>query len=963
MKNKIKLLAILGIAGLAGFFNATFAAAGESAQTSPVVDGGWKVIMAPDNSYRFLLLKDGRQWGTIDIVMHRTGWAWAGTSVKGYAQDGVLDVGSPFLTAQKPDQSIAFRQVAKKTAPNTITFTYTLSADTEQKVTRLSPVVSCKDQLTGSLDLYKVGGEKEPEQRIPGFATQLKDKSPVEKMVWKLKDIGEVAVTMDPAFIPMPSAYAGSLQIYMPFLFQGNPDQGVFPPGTKTYTMTVTFPDKVDFVADKDGMEKLTAHLADESWYALPATGANTGPSVIGMENWLDAPAGKHGVMKQAGDRFEFADGTPVKLWGYNLAAGAAYPPKKQAEIAAARYAKYGVNCLRLNQFIISWGGFGDKNDSTKFIPEKLDQMDYYVAQLKERGIYYTWMHTWIFTVHPADKSKLLAYDEIMKNLPNGNTYGLIQVAPDVQDLQIEMLTNLLKHKNPYTGLTYAEDPALAYLEVFNEDNIFFFAMDGVLAKCPTYKRKVEERYAAWLKEKYKTPEAWRAAWGIKDEKAQIGDAMPIQTNPWHLGTQVLAQQKNNLGAMTRALDGAGFLHSEQNAYYAKVMKAARDAGYKGPWTGSNMWAPAMLPQYLALKSDAMCGLVDRHNYYGGGGEEMFTSMLTQPGSGYLGTGLQQVAGHPFGISEWTHQYPSVYAAEGVPIFAVYGMGLQGWDESFQFQSFSGAGYNPIVGTEGYGIWNAEQPSQMGQYPALARMIYRGDVKEGEAVSVRRVSDKNLATATFDFDEQTIAAGDIKDYKSSVPREALAAGRVLVEFTGDKEAATTLPDMSKYTLADKVIQSTTKQLVWDYSGKGFFLVNTPGTKGVVGFTPDVPHQLDNVTVTIHNPFASLFVTALEKDKTLSDCKHALVSVIARASNTGFSYFTLNNKIIDNGKAPILMEPIQARIGITGRRIAAVNVLDFDGVLQPDKTVKVDNKGEFAIDTGVDHTMYYEVVFQ
>ena len=65
----------------------------------------------------------------------------------------------------------------------------------------------------------------------------------------------------------------------------------------------------------------------------------------------------------------------------------------------------------------------------------------------------------------------------------------------------------------------------------------------------------------------------------------------------------------------------------------------------------------------------------------------MFASMLTQPGSGYLGSGLQQVVDRPFGLSEWIHVYPNVYAAEGPAIVAAYGMGLQGWDASYEFQS------------------------------------------------------------------------------------------------------------------------------------------------------------------------------------------------------------------------------------------------------------------------------------
>ena len=48
--------------------------------------------------------------------------------------------------------------------------------------------------------------------------------------------------------------------------------------------------------------------------------------------------------------------------------------------------------------------------------------------------------------------------------------------------------------------------------------------------------------------------------------------------------------------------------------------------------------------------------------------------------------------------------------------------------------------------------------------------------------------------------------------------------------------------------------------------------------------------------------------------------------------------------------------------ITGRTIKSVNVLDFDGRPQQDKTLAVDKDGQFSLDTGKDHTMYYEVVF-
>src|SRR5204862_271613 len=83
--------------------------------------------------------------------------------------------------------------------------------------------------------------------------------------------------------------------------------------------------------------------------------------------------------------------------------------------------------------------------------------------------------------------------------------------------------------------------------------------------------------------------------------------------------------------------------------------------------------------------------------------------------------------------------------------------------------------------------------------------------------------------------------------------------------------------------------ATTGQLVWDYSGKGYFTVNTPGTKAVVGFAGGKEFTLGGVKVEPACPFASLFLTALDRDATLADGKRALITAVARQGNTGFRY--------------------------------------------------------------------------
>jgi len=303
-----------------------------------------------------------------------------------------------------------------------------------------------------------------------------------------------------------------------PWTALASPDNALdfkfFKAGSQSTTITLTLPDEVAFVAGGKELARLTKTLAGPDWFAF-APVDDLGPSVIGMQDWLEKPAGNHGGVRIAGDGFRFADGTPVKFWGVNLSYGGGCAPERQAAgFTAARYAKYGVNAVRLHKFSYPTDhmGIADASDSTRMTPAGLDRLDYFSAQLKERGIYYAWSHTFGFQVTPGQRDRLLAYDEIAKNL-GGKTYALINLAEDVQDLMIQMVVNLLGHRNPHTGLTYAADPALAYIELQNEDDIFFYTNEQAFSACPTYRKHFIERFCGWLKEKYGSEENLTKAW------------------------------------------------------------------------------------------------------------------------------------------------------------------------------------------------------------------------------------------------------------------------------------------------------------------------------------------------------------------------------------------------------------------------------------------------------------------
>ncbi len=907
----------------------------------------WSALIDPENSLAFNFLHRDRPVFRLALGGWGPKWSWVGVNARQKAEGGRLAVGVPFVVSKERGEVIDVRFEAWQPTARQVALRYDLESDRDVPLTMLIAGISFEPQAgQGTLTLTHAEGKQ---TRLALPVRGIRTAPAAARAEFAFDQGGTVTMQLDP---PCPVAFDNGMRVVLA--------SERFPRGKRRVTLTLTFPGDVAFRASQADLDKLSRTLAGPDWFAFqPSKEIVRG--VIDMDRWLGGPAGKHGGVRMVRDGFAFEDGKPVKFWGVNLSYTANAPDRATADFTAARLARYGVNAVRMHKFSYPTGrmGIGDPDDSTHMDPKGLDRLDYFAAKLKEHGVYFGWSHTYGFHVVPGDRKRLLAYDEIAKNL-KGNTYAFIHFAEDVQDLMIEMVVNLLKHHNPYTGRTYADEPALCFIELQNEDDIFFYTSEKALNACPTYKKRFLERFAAWLKERYGSQEKLKEAWGnaLRPDEALADATIVPQTNPWFFGADHLPNQQG--GARRRLLDTATFLHHVQDQFYGRFVRAIRGAGYKGPLNGSPWQAPSMLPHYYNLLSDYQVGYIDRHNYFGGKGPEMFLSMLTRPGSGYLGSGLQQVVDRPFGLSEWIHVYPNAYAAEGPALVAAYGMGLQGWDASYEFQSQAARRtFDDTAGGFPWGVWEADVPTSLGQFPALARMIYRGDVKEGEGISVRRVSPAELAEGRFSFSDKVEQRGDVKSFGGSVPPEALAAGRVVVEFT-DKPQPPVLPDMSRYRQGS-VIKSVTGQLAWDTSGQGFFTVNTAGTKAVVGFASGKEQTLGDVKIRLDSPFASLVLTALEPGEDLAGGKRALLTVLARQSNTGFTYFAPDNKVLKNGGPPILLEPVRATVSIAGRPIAAVHVLDHDG-RRTGRTLPAAD-GRFTLDGAKDKAIYYEVVFR
>lgn len=711
---------------------------------------------------------------------------------------------------------------------------------------------------------------------------------------------------------------------------------------------------------------------ASDTWFEFRPDNKN-GPSVIGMESWLPAPAGAQGRVLMKRDRLVLEKtGEPIKFWGVNLGGSDCTPSREMADYWAERFARYGINAVRFHK---PWDQLYTKEDSTKLRPEPLARFDYFCHALRQRGIYYTWSFFYHRRLGATDL-KRLSYPEEFQNPDgkNGNVYGATDYIPEIQDILIEATENLLRHENPHTGLTYAEDPALACIEFQNEASIMFWSDRG-LRSMPSYEREVAARFSDWLRGKYRNHAGLLAAWGekalnlyhYKDEHLDSRNILVV-ARPEDYATDRFNQFRTE-GTFRRVSDTAEFLHTLQNEFYDRFTDRVRALGYTGPLVGSCWRGKGDVSEYYNLLSDARVGIIDRHNYFGGldgwrprPGSFAASSQINNPGGGLLSSGMVQVADRPYAFSEWATVFPNEYVVESPSLIAIYGLGLQGWDASYQFATnTAGRGYSEALHKRNL-LWVIERPENIGIYPAIARMIYRGDVAEGEVISTRRLSMDDLRDGALPWGSEHYSGWkDVKTYVGPMPGKALGAGRIVVAFT-PSPVPSDMPFLDPL-LKDGVLHSNTGQLRWDMrrEKRYFVAVDTPGTKAVIGFAPDEPVELGAWKIGFSEaPFAAVFVTSLDREGALDTAKSALVTVVGRAANTGMVFNEARNELIAIGDGPVRLEPVRVSLRTSDRLPKEIQVLDHDG-RRTGKTLPV--SGPDIILDGAEHkTLYYELVW-
>jgi hypothetical protein len=573
----------------------------------------------------------------------------------------------------------------------------------------------------------------------------------------------------------------------------------------------------------------------------------------------LDAPAGKHGFVQIRSGHLSTTAGQRMRFWGVHLTdwsrGSVEIPPKEDAPMWAATLARFGVNLVRLHFLDLpSPRGIIDssRNDSRSFDAQQLDRLDFEISEFKKRGIYVD-LNLNVGRSYKAGDG-VQDFDKIQWGK------GLTLFDPRLIELQKEYARQLLTHVNPYTGLEYRNDPAIAIVEVLNENALYL----GFRAPTPYYNEELTKLYNDWLARTL-TPEAL----GKLREQAGVAANAPVPR---------LQGPETGTAANPRyATELAFYMDSESRFYQDMSGYLKNTLGVKVPITGTADHSHTSSP-YSMLASLAKLDILDGHVYWQhpGSPPPVNTPMVNDPlHSTVVQLSRTAFAGKPYTVSETNHPFPNEWAAEGIPILAAYAS-LQDWDAvvMYTFEPKLAADWKPYVG-DPFDI--SLDPVRMTEMATGALMFLRGDVHPARQTVTRTYSKEQV------MESRRLPRTEQPYFTPGFPLSLPLEHAVRIQSLEG-------PPTEKLTaMAANPIVSDTRELSWYTSEKtGLVTVETDRTQALIGFLKANPKVLPNLSAGVTNDFAAIVLAALDS-RPLARAGKMLLTAGSRVSNTGLKW--------------------------------------------------------------------------
>lgn len=446
---------------------------------------------------------------------------------------------------------------------------------------------------------------------------------------------------------------------------------------------------------------------------------------------FADAPAGKNGRIITTPDghfAFEKQPARRARFWGVNLSFDSLYLDREKADLIADRLARAGYNTIRFSHFdqnvVKNRGHDGSHNIDL----QKLDQLEYFFAALKKRGIYVTLdlYHSRHFPAREIPELGRSVQMEIKQ---------LIPVSENAYNLWREFARKFLTHRNPYTGLTWAEDPALMSICMLNEESFFF---GGLPKRKPDILALYEKAYAEWrARQPDPKPPALAASLHDPGRPAiATDDVTPLHQLP----ASVTAPRTTANNAEADAAFNR-FLTELKIASDARMASFLRnDLGVRTLLSGdNNMNTEAQV--YVRDHYD----FVDNHEYWNhpvyADRSSTDAGIKVNPHSSIVSSlwlprelTPSRIFGKPYTVSEYNYCFPNPARAEGGVLMPAWSA-LQDWDAIYNFDYSSRSRDNAAMFTPattfggGYVFALVTDPIGMIADRAAAFLFLHGGIK------------------------------------------------------------------------------------------------------------------------------------------------------------------------------------------------------------------------------------------
>ena len=658
------------------------------------------------------------------------------------------------------------------------------------------------------------------------------------------------------------------------------------------------------------------------------------GKGVINLRSLNEKTAGQSGYIRRSddGNSFVKGDGTPIRFWAVNTYAF----KRDDQEFAkhAAFLARRGVNMVRFH---------GHLNSNTANIMEpnkdQLDKCWRMVATMKKEGIYSTVSPYW------GTHAKVQKGWDLEGLKPGDNMPGVLFWNEKLQAAYKNWWRKLLTETNPYTGIPLAKDPALAVIQLQNEDSLLFWTIDKVKGKL---RENFGKKFGEFLVAKYGSIETAASKWGAKAKlkgdnfsagivdfygmwniSTKRGDAKRIADQVEFYGTTMYKFNKM-MGEFFKSLGCKQLVNAGnwKTADQVKLLDVERWSYTANEVIGANKYyGPVHVNPTEGHKAGYM---IVKNDYFAN------KSVMSKPRS--LPVNFKHVAGYPTIISESTWVGPMKYRAEGSFLVSAYSS-LSGFDTFYWFATGEVNYGRPM------GKFQNATPMEIGQFPAAALMFRKGYIQEGKPIIQEERSLKNMwktknpvisEDGSYDPNRDKGDTAPESNIPGGISPMAFLVGPVQVKYEGN-EANSKAIDLSQY-ISDTKVKSVTGELEMDLKQE-ICTLNSPKAQGVVGYLSNKDsHNLSAVSIKCKNEYASILAVSYD-GKALDASSKVLVQIGTHERPYGWKVKKAKFKgrggkgsfeglqILDRGGSPWNIEKCKGEIAIKNKSLTKAFALD------------------------------------